>query len=370
MDFGRTGFGGLGDNIQDRNRDERLIVLPIQGIGMNHTDTNFGIGSTSSGPLPTTSRSLRAAMPDVASDQSPEVSGNLQRVGMSGIELMIRWQDQTRDQETMRLPATADAYVSLDDDGTKGIHMSRLYLALTQRLETERCSIATLRSICEAFLASHAGISQQAELGLQFSLPAWRAALLSDHSAPRHYPVQLRMVRTVADGEVQERVFLRFQVVYSSTCPCSAALSRQLLQQKFQDDFAFHRWVSVSNVEHWLGQNGSLATPHSQRSIATIDLEWADPGSEISVQQWIEEIETALQTAVQAVVKRQDEQEFARLNGANQMFCEDAARRLKAALEPHSEIRDYRVEARHMESLHPHDATAIAVKGIPDGMRP
>ena len=122
-------------------------------------------------------------------------------------------------------------------------------------------------------------------------------------------------------------------------------------------------------MEHWLGQNGSLATPHSQRSIATIAVELDGEATDLPVVELIQHIEEALQTAVQAVVKRQDEQEFARLNGANQMFCEDAARRMKAALEQ-VPLKDYRIEARHMESLHPHDATAIAVKGVPGGMQP
>jgi GTP cyclohydrolase I len=70
---------------------------------------------------------------------------------------------------------------------------------------------------------------------------------------------------------------------------------------------------------------------------------------------------------VQAAVKREDEQEFARLNGANLMFCEDAGRKLKAALEADERLRDYRVEAVHVESLHPHNAVSIVVKGIPGG---
>lgn len=346
---------------------------------MNHTDGNFGnrslgvgqahvpvteadrMGSTGAG------RSIRT-MPDVAAETAPEVAGNLQRVGMSGVELMIRWDDESG---PMRLPAVADAYVSLENDQTKGIHMSRLYLALTQRLESEALNGQTLGKIVDEFLSSHREMSHEASLAIRFSLPAWRPALLSDHSAPRHYPVGIRMDRREEDGQTRNRLFVNFQVVYSSTCPCSAALSRQLLQQKFQNDFAFHRWVSVSNVEHWLLQHGSLATPHSQRSVATIDIELQDAEiSELPLKDLIQQVESALKTAVQAVVKRQDEQEFARLNGANQMFCEDAARRMKAALEPLDSIADYRIEARHMESLHPHDATAITVKGRIDGLKP
>ena len=43
-------------------------------------------------------------------------------------------------------------------------------------------------------------------------------------------------------------------------------------------------------------------------------------------------MEAALGTPVQTAVKREDEQAFARLNAANLMFCEDAARRVAAVL--------------------------------------
>jgi GTP cyclohydrolase I len=84
----------------------------------------------------------------------------------------------------------------------------------------------------------------------------------------------------------------------------------------------------------------------------------------------IDAAEGALKTAVQAAVKREDEQEFARLNASNLMFCEDAARRLKDAFDVDQRIVDYRIEAVHVESLHPHDAVSIVVKGVPGGMKP
>ncbi len=66
-------------------------------------------------------------------------------------------------------------------------------------------------------------------------------------------------------------------------------------------------------------------------------------------------------------MKREDEQEFARLNGANPMYCEDAARRIRATLEAMEGVADYAVRAAHLESLHPHDAVAVAVRGVAGG---
>ncbi|GIS51959.1 MAG: hypothetical protein Ct9H90mP27_4500 [Gammaproteobacteria bacterium] len=55
------------------------------------------------------------------------------------------------------------------------------------------------------------------------------------------------------------------------TCPCSAALSRQLIKSKFQSDFGAAGSVDVAEMEAWLGQEESIvATPHSQRSTAKV----------------------------------------------------------------------------------------------------
>ena len=70
---------------------------------------------------------------------------------------------------------------------------------------------------------------------------------------------------------------------------------------------------------------------------------------------------------VQTAVKREDEQAFALANGQNLMFCEDAARRMQRALDADERIADFRVQATHHESLHPHDAVAVATKGIAGG---
>jgi len=88
---------------------------------------------------------------------------------------------------------------------------------------------------------------------------------------------------------------------------------------------------------------------------------------ELPVAALIDRIEAALGTPVQTAVKREDEQAFARLNAENLMFCEDAARRIQAALDSDERVHDFWIRASHFESLHPHDAIAFAVKGVAGG---
>jgi GTP cyclohydrolase I len=115
-------------------------------------------------------------------------------------------------------------------------------------------------------------------------------------------------------------------------------------------------------VYEWLGSSrGINATPHAQRSTARIKVEMA--GVESSVLKLIDQIEEALQTPVQTLVKREDEQEFALRNGQNLMFCEDAARRIRAVLNKQPGVLDFIAEIRHIESLHPHDAVSLVSAG-------
>ncbi|MHC2068318.1 GTP cyclohydrolase FolE2 [Bremerella sp. T1] len=303
-------------------------------------------------------------LPDVANDTAPQFQSAIDRVGMSGIEVAIVVRGE--DDIMMRTPAKVDAYVSLDDPATKGIHMSRLYLSLQNELHTE-FSRKQIERILGRFLETHNEMSKSAYLQFSFEHMIQRASLLSDNTAWRSYPVQVEALQQ--GDQVKYRVHVR--LTYSSACPCSAALSRQLLQQQFEEQFYGHNWLSASTVLNWLGSNNTLiAVPHSQRSHADITVDLDDSRDDLPIDEIIQRVEGVLNTAVQAAVKRADEQEFARLNGENLMFCEDAARRMKSAIDPMPGVIDYRVQASHFESLHPHDAVAIVVKGIPGGMVP
>ncbi|MBA3686286.1 MAG: GTP cyclohydrolase I FolE2 [Planctomycetes bacterium] len=304
------------------------------------------------------------SLPDVAAQAGPQ-SGPLDRVGMSGVEVPVRLRDDAG--ALVLVPAKADAYVSLDDPNVRGIHMSRLFLSLQAILGEEELSPVVIRRLLQAFVGSHVGVSRSAEVVLSFEQPVRRPALVSANSAWRAYPVTVG--GQLVDGRCRLRLGVR--IAYSSTCPCSAALARQLIQDKFQSDFAGRRTLTSEEVTAWLGLEQSiLATPHSQRSYADVQIECAEGDDAPGAIELIDRIEAALGTPVQAAVKREDEQEFARLNGSNPMFCEDAARRMRKALEADSRIADYRIRAAHVESLHPHDAVSIVVKGVPGGLRP
>ena len=305
-------------------------------------------------------------MPDVASTQINDQNGTLDWVGMSRIALPIRIEDQNFGH--YQASAFVETYVNLINPNAKGIHMSRLYLLLAEFAGEHVLTINNLSHFLQDKLASHVDISDSTCLKIDFDYMISRPALKSEYRGWKDYPVS---IKALFDGQ-QFSVELSVTVPYSSTCPCSAALSRQLLQQAFSEDFSERQSIDRATVEKWLrSDRGSIATPHSQRSYAKLLVKLDNACCEaFPISTLIDLTESTLKTPVQTAVKREDEQEFARLNGANQMFCEDAARRLKNSLSRQSQYQDFWLRVEHIESLHAHDAVAVATKGKAGGYRP
>lgn len=301
-------------------------------------------------------------MPDIACQPHQGPQGKLNWVGMSGIELPVLVQQGTDKSQTVRLSSLTQAYVNLNDPSSKGIHMSRLYLLLDQMATQEALTPKRVEAILSKFIESHTDLSTHAFVEFKFDYYERRNSLKSSNSGWKHYPATIR--GEMRDGEFSCEVSI--EVPYSSTCPCSAALSRQLIQEAFQEQFD-GKDINYHDVMQWLGTpEGICATPHSQRSYAQVKVK-VNNQDNLVLSDLINDIEDALQTPVQAAVKREDEQEFARLNASNLMFCEDAARRLQTALDVQEHYLDFWVRVNHLESLHPHDAVAIVTKGLETG---
>lgn len=299
-------------------------------------------------------------LPDIAVSTTSSIASRLDWVGMSGIALHFRLQEARRGE--LQLQGNADIHVDIARPEVKGIHMSRLYLLLEQLAESAPLSPRRLSRFLWQQLDTHRDISQAAGLSIQFPYLSRRPALTSDHSGWKEYPAAIHA--SLQDDLLIE---LELAIPYSSTCPCSASLSRQLLVDALDSDFSGSARMTLDEVRQWLLENGSLATPHSQRSWAKLKLSIYENSEAFEIEALIEAVESALGTPVQTAVKREDEQAFARLNGSNLMFCEDAARRVSQALRMRDEIKDFWIRVEHQESLHAHDAVAVVTAGLPGG---
>ena len=165
-------------------------------------------------------------LPDMAA-QTLDQQQPLDWVGMADIALPVRLHGQP-------IAARAAAGVSLDDGAARGIHMSRLYLALQALEQTE---LSPARQVLERFLSSHQGLSRSAYLDLQGQAlyqrpapdqPADRLEGLS--LAPAQPPGWARVPRGTAPGN---RLLLHLPVL-GGPCPAidKAATQPRYCRQK------------------------------------------------------------------------------------------------------------------------------------------
>lgn len=279
----------------------------------------------------------RASLPDMmeTAEAIPGATVPIQQVGISNFKLPLKY--RTKSGKTITLETSVTGTVSLLAE-LKGINMSRIMRSFYDHKD----GITTgewMGRVLKAYLRKVE--SKAARLKIRFSYPMLQRSLRSGLEGYQFYDVAFEGVMT-EDGRY--RRFIHFDFVYSSACPCSAELS-----------------------EHARDQRGAYTVPHSQRSKARLTIEEAE-GKKI----WIEDIQAlcvrALRTETQVMVKREDEQAFAELNGAHLKFVEDAARLLYAELAKDRRIVDFQVACSHQESLHSHDAVSVICKGVPGGL--
>uniref|UniRef100_UPI0040496CD5 GTP cyclohydrolase FolE2 n=1 Tax=Cephaloticoccus sp. TaxID=1985742 RepID=UPI0040496CD5 len=281
----------------------------------------------------------RATLPDMMEAAHDAIQGAnvpIQQVGIHNFKLPLKY--RTKGGKTLTLETSVTGTVSLEAE-LKGINMSRIMRTFYEHKD----GVTTgewMGKILKGYLRKVE--TKDARLKIAFSYPMVRESLRSGLEGYQFYNVAFE---GVMNRDCRYRRFIHFDFVYSSACPCSAELS-----------------------EHARDKRGAYTVPHSQRSKARITVEEVE-GKKI----WIEDIHAlclrALQTETQVMVKREDEQAFAELNGAYLKFVEDAARLLYKEFDADKRIADFRIACSHLESLHSHDAVSVICKGLKDGFK-
>lgn len=280
----------------------------------------------------------KASLPDMQNTDATQIQGAnvpILQVGISNFRLPLNF--LTKEGSKILLETSVSGTVSLQADH-KGINMSRImrvFYEFQDRVFTPEVIEEILRQYKKDLGSS------RARLRLEFNYPIMKDSLRSSLKGWQYY-------RCCYEGAIDDldryRKFIHFDFVYSSACPCSGELS-----------------------EHARDARNVFGIPHSQRSKARVVAEIAE-GSHMSIEEIQQLCLHALQTETQVMVKREDEQAFAELNGAYMKFVEDAARLVYDALDSDRRIRDFQVACAHLESLHSHDAVAVINKGLPGGL--
>jgi GTP cyclohydrolase I len=278
-----------------------------------------------------------ASIPDIMDAAHDAIQGAhvpIQQVGVSNFRLPLKF--RTKTGKILTLETSVTGTVSLEAE-LKGINMSRIVRSFYDH-KGEVFTGESVGRILRSYLRRVE--SKNARLKLDFSYPILQSSLRSGLKGYQFYDVAFE---GVLSREGKYRRLVHFDFVYSSACPCSAELA-----------------------EHARDARGVYAVPHSQRSKARLTLEEAE-GRKI----WIEDVQAqcvlALATETQVMVKREDEQAFAELNGANLKFVEDAARLLYRVFDADRRISDFQIACSHLESLHSHDAVSVICKGVKGG---
>lgn len=276
-------------------------------------------------------------LPDTQNSEASEILGAnvpINQVGISNFRLPLRF--MTAGGHPLNLEASVTGTVSLAAD-RKGINMSRImrvFYEFKERVFTPEL----LEDILIAY-KDRLG-SSRARLKLSFRYPMVMKSLRSNLEGYQYYDASYE---GILDDLGRFRKRMHFDFVYSSACPCSSQLSEHARE---------HREV--------------YAVPHSQRSKARISIELR-PGKTVTLEELQHLCAQALLTETQVLVRREDEQAFAELNGQQTKFVEDAIRLLFEAVDSDDRIADFQIACAHLESLHSHDAVAVVNKGVAHG---
>ncbi len=284
------------------------------------------------------SEAYKATLPDMQNTDATQIQGAnvpILQVGISNFRLPLTF--LTGEGGKVQLETSVTGTVSLAADH-KGINMSRImrvFYEFQDRVFTPEVVEEILRKYKQDLGSS------RARLRLEFNYPMVKPSLRSGLKGWQYY-------RCCYEGQIDDldraRKFIHFDFVYSSACPCSGELA-----------------------EHARQARDVFTIPHSQRSKARVVAEVAE-GAHLTIEEIQQLCLDALQTETQVMVKREDEQAFAELNGAYMKFVEDAARLVYESLDSDRRIRDFQVACAHLESLHSHDAVAVINKGLPGGL--
>ncbi|MBW3637198.1 MAG: GTP cyclohydrolase FolE2 [Armatimonadetes bacterium] len=278
--------------------------------------------------------SYKATLPDLQNGSLIRGAPiRLEKVGIHNFRLPIKYRRRGSD-DLIELETSVTGTVSLEAC-KKGINMSRIMRAFYEHKDSQ-FTIDTLAKILGDYKRSLESFEAQIMLKLSYPIP--QKSLRSGLEGYQYYDVIMEMGLDKSD---RIHKTLHFDFVYSSACPCSFELA-----------------------EHARSLRNKATVSHSQRSSARISVKFEE-------MIWIEDLHDlcleALQTETQVMVKREDEQAFAELNGSYLKFVEDAARLLYEGLSRDGRILDFKIVCSHLESLHSHDAVAVVAKGVQNG---
>jgi len=297
-------------------------------------------------------------LPDVQAS-SPDVTVGLNRVGVTGVEKLVKLGREDRDP--IVLMAEFEVYVDLPS-WRKGADMSRNMEVIDETLETAVADQAyRVEDVCgdaaELLLEKHdyttkAEVRMEAEYVTHETTPASGMATQSTADI-------VASATATEDGTSEE---IGARVTGMTVCPCSQGMSasraRETLRSLDVDDDTIEEFLEAAP------QPG-----HSQRGHATLTVE-SGGAPEVDLNELIEVARDSMSARIYNLAKRPDEDHMTYEAHKDAKFVEDCVRALaEGVVERFPDLPDDAVvtmKQSNDESIHQHNAHAERVAQLGD----
>jgi GTP cyclohydrolase IV len=280
--------------------------------------------------------------------RSPGVPIGLSRVGVTGVEKVVRIRDEL-------FFARLECFVDLSRE-QKGAHMSRFEEVINEAIGEVVLSESPFRA---ETLAQHIAELVRARQGAE------RAEVTIAARYPEHKPapvsrVETQEIYTLYGRAVAYEHGTRRTVGVSATgmtaCPCAQELVAGRARERLADD-----GFSADQIERIL-ERVPVAT-HNQRGLATLQIGCIeDCAAEIDASALLAIAEASMSSEIYELMKRSDEVEVVEKAHRRPRFVEDCVREMIAGVVdafPELEGASF-VSARqeNLETIHQHDVVA------------
>lgn len=274
-------------------------------------------------------------LPDIQ-QTAPAIKTPINQVGVENVAVPFMLESKYGGMKSMIANVSMRTNLGAN---TKGISMSRLLRTLKKYLDLplkQKLIHEILKDIAETVGSS------ESYMRFDFLMPIIRKSALTNNQFPIYHKCRFEGKLRASGNQWIFRFFQGAVVQYASYCPCSAELSKDLMCK------------------------GSMGFPHAQRSFAHV-LVQGDTDSYIWLEDIIEAVEASIKTLPYPIIKREDEQEIARIAAENPIFVEDAIRAISGQIDKIEGVYDWIIKCIHEESIHTSEAIAVNYKGINGG---
>jgi GTP cyclohydrolase-4 len=296
-----------------------------------------------------TSTPLRT-VPDVQSGL-PATQVSLSRVGVTGVEKVIRVRD--RDRENL-FYAEMECFVDLEPKQA-GVHMSRFEEIVAEAIDEVVLGEAFKAEVLAAHVAEKVRERQhgrRAEVSLTARYPEIVTTPESGIDTQEIYV----LFGTAVASEVGTRTLTGVQAQGMTACPCAqemvTGLSRERLAEQGFDDAQIEKIVSVVPI-----------ATHNQRGIGTLHIGCPEGGPAwIDAPDLLRIVESSMSSEIYELMKRPDEMSVVVKAHETPRFVEDCVREMvRQVVEGYPDLPDdafVMARQENLETIHRHNVVA------------